>query len=159
MTALHTSKARALALNAIFLIAAYALSAGVSGLFAQQMYRCGNSYSQSPCPGGSVVEGAAPSSPEQKRQADAATQRDAQAADRMEQERLRAEAQANRANAAAARAAVPSAAPASAPRHNAGKHAGQHSKKKGKAAPEFFTATPAGEGKKKPASKKTAAKP
>lgn len=60
---------------------------------AQGIYRCGNTYSQQPCPNGSTVQ-AAPPAPGAKDQAAAreATQRDAKAADAMEKARLKEEA-------------------------------------------------------------------
>ena len=60
---------------------------------AQTVYRCGNTYSQQPCVGGSTVP-AAPQAPGAKEQAQRreATQRDAKAADAMEKARLQEEA-------------------------------------------------------------------
>jgi hypothetical protein len=58
---------------------------------AQEVYRCGNSYSQQACPDAVVVDVADPRTPEQKAQADEVTQRAAAAAQAMEQERLKQE--------------------------------------------------------------------
>jgi hypothetical protein len=79
---------RFVALNTIILIAACALSTGAT---AQKTYKCGNSYSQLPCPDGEVIDTADPRTPEQKSQADAATRRDALAADALEKSRLEQE--------------------------------------------------------------------
>lgn len=80
-----------LALAIIFI----ALGARVSSTQAQNIHKCGTTYSQQPCPGGSVVEtGTAPApTPTQKAQADAATRRDEKNAAAMEKARLKAEAQ------------------------------------------------------------------
>jgi hypothetical protein len=60
----------------------------------QGVYRCGNTYSQQPCAGGSPVDAAA-AAPDAKERAAAAreeTQREAKAADAMEKARLKEEA-------------------------------------------------------------------
>ena len=77
---------------AIFFIA---LGARVSSTQAQNIHKCGNTYSQQPCPGGSVVEtGIAPApTSTQKAQTDAATRRDEKTAAAMEKARMKAEAQ------------------------------------------------------------------
>jgi len=60
---------------------------------AQTVYRCGNSYSPQPCPGGNAVEATthAPSAQEQATARDQ-TKREAKAADSMEKARLKEEA-------------------------------------------------------------------
>ncbi len=70
---------------ALFFIAIYALSTGAS---AQKVYRCGNTYSQAPCPGGDAVDtsGSQVRAQAQKAQSEAA--RSAKAADKMEKTRL-----------------------------------------------------------------------
>ncbi len=55
---------------------------------AQPVYRCGNSYSQVPCAGASVLAVDDGRSAEQKAQTDAATAQALRQADRMERERL-----------------------------------------------------------------------
>lgn len=81
----------ALTLNAVFLIAHFALSTEAA---AQNIYKCGdtNTYSQLPCTGGIVVDTADPRTAAQKTQADLATDRNARTADAMEKARLRQEA-------------------------------------------------------------------
>ena len=59
---------------------------------AQVTYRCGNSYSQTPCPGGAIIDTDDPRTREQKAQTDMATQRDARTANAMEKARLQQEA-------------------------------------------------------------------
>ena len=59
---------------------------------AQPVYRCGDSYSNQPCPGGVVVPADDSRSAAQRAQTDAATKRDAQSAQAMEKERLKQEA-------------------------------------------------------------------
>src|SRR6185369_3630590 len=59
---------------------------------AQNIYRCGSSYSQQPCPGGKVVPADDARSASQSSQTSAASERDAKAADAMEKARLKEEA-------------------------------------------------------------------
>jgi len=75
-------------------IAAICLAAGgwIAPVAAQAVYRCGNSYSQQPCTGGSPVEAQDARSANQRAQTRQAVQRDAKAAGAMEKERLKAEA-------------------------------------------------------------------
>ena len=73
------------ALTALILIAAYAVS---TGAIAQNTYKCGNSYSQTACPDGIILDTSDKRSTEQKRQTDVATTRDARVADSMESKRL-----------------------------------------------------------------------
>ena len=55
---------------------------------AQPVYRCGSSYGQQPCPGGSEVAVAAPRSAAEVAQARAVAQADMKRADAMEKARL-----------------------------------------------------------------------
>jgi hypothetical protein len=59
---------------------------------AQSIYRCGDSYSQKPCPGGRLVPVDDVRSAAQGRQTTAAAQRDARTAEAMEKARLKEEA-------------------------------------------------------------------
>ena len=59
--------------------------------WAQTTYKCGNSYSQQPCPGGTVVDTADPRTSAQKKQAEQAIQRDAKLASELEKSRLQQE--------------------------------------------------------------------
>jgi hypothetical protein len=69
-----------------------------SGAGAQQVYRCGSTYSQQPCPGGATVQVEDPRTQAEVHRADAQTQRQAKAADAMEKARLQQEAKAAPAN-------------------------------------------------------------
>ena len=116
-------------------IAAIVLAvSGAAG--AQAVYRCGSSYSQQPCPGGSEVAVTAPRPPSDVAQARAAVQADMKRADAMEKARL-----AQEKNAPKALIIGPQAA-ASAPVKQVAQ-----GKKKGK--PEEFTAVAPGTTKKK----------
>ena len=59
---------------------------------AGNIWRCGNSYSDTPCDGGTQLDAQAPPSAKDRRQRDAGTRRDQAAADRMQRERLELEA-------------------------------------------------------------------
>ena len=59
---------------------------------AQGVYRCGNTYSQQPCPGGKEVAVEDERSAAQRAQTDRAVQRDAKTAEAMEKARLKEEA-------------------------------------------------------------------
>jgi len=69
-----------------------AASGWIAPAAAQNVYRCGNSYSQQPCPGGKVVPADDARSASQSSQTSAASERDAKAADAMEKARLKEEA-------------------------------------------------------------------
>jgi len=58
---------------------------------AQNAYRCGNSYSQTPCPGGVPVDADDSRSKAQKTQSESAIKRDVRTADSMEKTRLQQE--------------------------------------------------------------------
>jgi hypothetical protein len=63
-------------------------SACLQGLLAQTVYKCGNTYSQVPCPNATPVNAEDARAPEQKQQADAITQRELKHAKSLEQARL-----------------------------------------------------------------------
>lgn len=113
------------------------------GLQAQSIYRCGNAYGQTPCPGGSVVAADDSRSAQQKAQTDAATAQATRQGDRMEHERL-----------AHARAAVAIHAPARVRPAPATEKATRMKKRKAAAiqppAPPYFTAASGRNDKKKP---------
>ena len=94
-------------LNAIFLVAIGALSTGAT---AQNTYRCGDSYSQTPCPGGVIVQTADQRSPAQKSESDSVIKRDAKTADVMEKARLQQEAKDLAANTPPPKPATPASA-------------------------------------------------
>jgi hypothetical protein len=70
---------------AALLISLCALS---TGLQAQNIYKCGNSYSQTPCPGASTLNLNDARDVTQKRQSDAATRRDTGLAAALEKDRV-----------------------------------------------------------------------
>jgi len=67
-------------------------AACVAPAVAQDIYRCGDSYSQRPCAGGTVVNALDERSAVQRAQTSLAAQRDAKTADAMEMARLKEEA-------------------------------------------------------------------
>jgi hypothetical protein len=75
--------------STIFIVLA---AAALAPAAAQNVYRCGDSYSQTPCAGGAVVNSDDPRSASQRAQTTQAAQRDARAADAMEKARLKEEA-------------------------------------------------------------------
>jgi len=72
---------------------------------AQKIYRCGNSYSQVPCPGGSTVEADDSRTAAQRKQHETSVQNERRTADAMEKDRLKQEAAAARAAQQAEKAA------------------------------------------------------
>ena len=67
-------------------------SCWVAPVAAQNIYRCGNSYSQQPCAGGKLVPADDARSASQQSDSRLASERDAKAADAMEKARLKEEA-------------------------------------------------------------------
>src|SRR5688572_9231136 len=65
--------------------------------FAQQMYRCGSTYSEQPCQGATQVQAAQRPAAADARQAESAAKRDQRLADAMEKSRLAQEARAPKA--------------------------------------------------------------
>jgi hypothetical protein len=118
------------------------LVAATGAAGAQAVYRCGSSYGQQPCPGGSeVAVPAAPRPAADVAQARAVAQADARRADALEKARLAQEKQAPKALVIGPQMAASAAAKPVA-----------HAKKKGK--PEEFTAVQPGTVKPKKARKK-----
>jgi hypothetical protein len=103
-----------LPLTAALLFALAALPCAAS---AQLTYKCGASYSQTPCPDAVVLDKADQRTSAQKAQADLATERDARLANTMEKARLQQEAKDLAANTPATKASRP----ASASKHSADK--------------------------------------
>jgi len=87
-----------------------ALAALPSLATAQLSYKCGNSYSQTPCPDAVVLDKTDQRTSAQKTQADQATQRDARLANTMEKARLQQEAKDLAANTPATKASRPASA-------------------------------------------------
>jgi hypothetical protein len=141
-------------LIATFLIAIGAISTGVAG---QNVYRCGNAYSQNPCADGVAVDARDTRTPEQKAESDALIKRDSEAANAMEKARLKVEAQqrADNAKLAAAAARNAPAKPKSSPTDGAASTHKTKAKKKivhKKKEPDFFNTHAAPEKPKKAAS-------
>ncbi|MDP1655746.1 MAG: hypothetical protein Q8K91_12670 [Hylemonella sp.] len=128
---------------AIFFIATGAVFTSAQ---AQNIYRCGDSYSQSPCPGGVAIDAGDSRTKGQKAQADAATQRDRQTANTLEKERLKQEA-----------AASPGTPKADAAKASTAATTPHPSRKKKHKEPAYFTAKTAAD--KKAEKKKSAAAP
>lgn len=72
-------------IQAFFMVAGMVVS---TGLGAQSIYRCGNAYSQTPCPGAEPLLLNDARQPEQKQQTDAAAGQAARLAQTMEQTRI-----------------------------------------------------------------------
>ncbi len=112
---------------------------------AQNAYRCGNSYSQTPCPGGVTIDAADNRSGAQKAQSDAVIQRDKATADSMEKSRRQEE--------EALRRQQSSVAPVQASKNpNTEKKVAQsvrHVRKYNQKNPDNFTAKAPSESKKK----------
>jgi len=64
---------------------------------AQTVYRCGNSYSQQPCPGGNAIDATDSRSPEQRKAREASVKREQRSADTLEKTRQKEETAALRA--------------------------------------------------------------
>jgi hypothetical protein len=74
------------------ILAGLALALACAAAGAQGVYRCGDTYSQQPCPGGAPLAAQDSRSAAQQAQTTQATQRNAKAADAMEKSRLKEEA-------------------------------------------------------------------
>lgn len=64
---------------------------------AQKVYRCGNSYSQTPCPDGKAIDASDSRTPEQRKAHEASVKDEKRRADTLEKTRLKEEAAAVRA--------------------------------------------------------------
>ena len=123
------------ALNSVLVAFAASLFLITAGLCQAQTYRCGNSYSFTPCADGTSIDSSDPRTPAQQKAALASTQRQQAQASALEKDRLKKEA-------AAQKESKPTQQPAS----NASKAAArneappkQHHKPQRKP-PEYFTA-------------------
>jgi len=119
--------------HSLMLAAAIAACAWLAPAAGQTIYRCGDSYSQRPCPDAKAVPAEDPRTAAQRRESIQATERDAQAAQKMEQARLKEEARAARAPADAAPAAAPEEKPPIARRKKPPRSKAQAKGKKAKA--------------------------
>lgn len=139
---------RGAALRATGLWWAIALLAGAPSAWAQAgnttVYRCGNSYSSTPCAGGTLVDADDARSAAQQQEAQAVKQRDAALADQLAAERRARE------RAAAGQQAIgigPAAASAPAAKASAGKTKPQKYKKVPVKAPPGTASQPAAGGR------------
>ena len=137
-------------LSPLWIALACAINTNSTAIAAPGIWRCGNSYANTPCEDGKHIGTPAPPSAEERRRRDADTRRDQAAAERMQRERLEREAQPRR-------AAVIGAPKRETPAAKA--HAGalkpDKKKKNGAAKPDAFVASytdpnakPAGKKKK-----------
>jgi hypothetical protein len=74
------------------------------------IYRCGQSYSQTPCPGGKLIDAADPRSAAQRAEARRTAQRERQLADQLERDRQKQDATTPRSAATGIDAKAPAAA-------------------------------------------------
>jgi hypothetical protein len=119
--------------HSLMLAAAIAACAWLSPVAGQTVYRCGDSYSQQPCADAKPVPAEDPRTAAQRKESLQATQRDAQAAHKMEEARLKEEARAARVPADAAPAAAPEEKPVIARRKKPPRPPAQAEGKKTKA--------------------------
>ena len=114
-------------IRTIFAIFFIAINSIGTGAWGQIVYKCGNAYSQQPCPGGTLVDASDARTGEQKTASDLASQRNAKAANAQEQARLKKDKADLQAVAPAVKPAKPQAAAASQakdsrpPQHKANK--------------------------------------
>ncbi len=135
-------------------IAIYLVSTGANGQNA--VYRCGNSYSQKPCPDATVVDVQDARTQEQKVQSDAAIRRDTATANSIQKTRLAEEAEQRAAQTKLAAAQSKNASPppkeAATPQNLATttkrKKSQKNTAKQHKPAPEHFVAIAPGSGAK-----------
>jgi hypothetical protein len=125
--------------SAIMLIA---LLAFLPGVHAQNAYRCGNSYSQTPCPGGVPVAADDSRSKAQKAQSESVIKRDLRTGEAMEKSRLQQEEAQKRT------AQLPAEKPVAKSTTTEPGKPTQSTKKRSRA-PEYFTAKTQGDKKKK----------
>ncbi len=125
-------------LLATFLVAAFTLSAGAS---AQKVYKCGNTYSQTPCGGGKTLDTGSPSpasAATRKQAVDNENKRQVAAAKALEKERLALEAEGMKRHEADLKAMELEKTKAAKNEKDAATPAPLKNKKP----PEFFTAKP-----------------
>ncbi len=124
-------------------LAAVVLLATAGAHAATPAYRCGEAvYSQTPCPGGRVVDATDTPDAAQQAEAQRAAAGERRRAREMERERIAAEKAARR------ESQIVSLGPQKAAEPVAGKKPKAKKKKKARASPEHFTAVAPGSGKK-----------
>ncbi len=135
-----------LRLFALFFIAAWASATWATG---SNVYKCGSTYSQTPCDGAVAVNVNDSRSKEQKSQSDAAIVQQAKAANAMEKARLKEEAQTIAKNRPTKPATKPANKAQSKPKDETGVTGATKNSKDKKKESEFFTAKEASPAKKK----------
>jgi hypothetical protein len=101
-------------MTACRIVLSIALAAAAAGTTATPIYRCGQTYSQAPCPDGRLIDSADPRSAAQRVEAKRMAEREKRLAAQMERDRLAKEAAGRPATAAGFDSRAPSKA-ASAP--------------------------------------------
>ncbi len=134
------------AMAAILFIACCAFS---TGAFAQKAYRCGNSYSQSPCPGGNAVDTSGSQVRAEAKKSQNEADRSAKAADKMEKSRLAQEKRDRANNGATVINAQPLPKDTKDPKDATGKPEPKAGSKPKRHPPEHFTAQAPAEPKSK----------
>lgn len=81
----------------MLVLASFLLTLPMQAAWAQKVYRCGSSYSQEPCPGGTAIEADDARSPEQRKARLDSAKSERRAGDKLEKNRLKEEAAAARA--------------------------------------------------------------
>lgn len=137
----------------LFTIIVIATSSIPTWAIAQNAYRCGNTYSQTPCPNGKTLDVTDSRTAEQKKQTDTATANSVKAGDALEKARLAQE----KRDLAANKARPVVAAPLAAPKAAAEAQPRTHAKRKKKTSPYFTAQAPREKKEKKPAKAKKAA--
>jgi hypothetical protein len=133
-------------MNVALVFTALAWAAPATAQGAQNIYRCGNTYSQQPCADGKLVAASDSRSAAQKSQTDEAAKRDARAADAMQKARIKEEAR-------PVPVGVPATRPASAPKDT--KKSERKPKKSKSKKDEPFTAVAPPKPGEEPAKKKS----
>jgi hypothetical protein len=120
--------------------------AGATAQAAGPVYRCGSSYSQTPCPGGTLVEAGDPRTAAQRAEARRIAAAERTAARKAEQERLAAEKKQRKEPVIASLG--PTAAESAPPKGSTKSTGKESSKRKAKSKDEPFTAVAPGSQKK-----------
>jgi hypothetical protein len=134
--------------KATLLLVSIALCSLQAHAQSQKTYRCGNTYSQTPCPGAVTVDTSDNRSKDQKVQTDNATRRDLRTANSMEKTRIQQEEAQKRANTFSNVNMEKQAAKKKAAEEKAAAEKANPSTKKKPKKPEYFTAKKPGEPKK-----------
>ena len=127
---------------ALFLSLAAAAAAGAPATPSTPIYRCGQTYTQTPCPEGRLIDSADPRTAAQRAEAKRVTEREKRLANQMERQRL-GQGAASQPAAATGFDSRAASAPASAPAKVA-KSKKKAGKGKAASSPDFVATDPAG---------------